>query len=135
MAILPKSVSRLSSDMRKTNESTSMSYEEIEDIGRQYFSHWNNRCLDELHNMLHPNCRLVDWITSVSGASGVLEANKAIFADHPDAKIDVLNIAVAPSHVLFAEIIIELDKNIVVPVVDILKIRNSKIFEILAFKR
>ena len=107
----------------------------IKSITMSYFDHWNSRNMEQLRGLLTEDCRLQDWEIEIEGRDLVLEANQEIFEKFPNATIKVQNIALVSNKLAAAEISIDLNTKLSLAVVDILRFRDDKIYEITAFKR
>ena len=107
----------------------------IKSIAIHYFDYWNSRNIEHLGELLTEDCRLQDWEIEIEGRDNIIKGNKEVFEKFPNAKILVQNIALDSTNLVAAEICIDLSSELSLNVVDILRFRDGKIYEISAFKR
>lgn len=100
-----------------------------------YFDAWNSFDPNMLRNTLHRDVTLTDWEINVTGIEAVLEANRGIQMQFPEAKIEVMDIAFAGTSKAFAQITIDLASGNLLNVVDVFEFRNDKICKIFAYKK
>ena len=100
-----------------------------------YFDAWNSFDADMLRNTLHNDVTLTDWEITVTGIEAVLEANRAIQIQFPEAHIQVIDVAFAGISKAFAQITIDLASGNILDVVDVFEFKNDEICKIFAYKK
>lgn len=100
-----------------------------------YFDAWNSFDADMLRNTLHNDVTLTDWEIKVTGIEAVLEANRAIQMQFPEANIQVIDVAFVGTSKAFAQITIDLASANILDVIDVFEFKNDKICKIFAYKK
>lgn len=107
---------------------------DLKQTAENYFSNFENKDIDALSLMFHEEVTLRDWNIEAYGKKDVLDANKNIFDNIKDIKVNVMNLYVCDTNVI-AELLINADDNEPLPVVDIICFdSNFKICSIRAFR-
>ena len=99
-----------------------------------YFSAFNAKNIDVLQKLLDDNVLLEDWEGKYDGISDVLCAAKNLFKEFPKLKIKILNLA-CEREFCCAEIYIQLNKDLMLKVVDVFYFECDKIKEIRAYRQ
>lgn len=98
-----------------------------------YFEAFNNQETYKLENLFTDDITLKDWLINVSGKEKVIDTIKEIFKQNNSLKINIVNVAFKDD-IFYCEIDIDINNNEKLEVVDVIKIRNDKIYSIKAFK-
>ena len=106
----------------------------MEKLITNYLELWNNKDLIGLSKLFHKDIRLVDWENQAVGLEEVLNLNANIFSNYPNIKAKPTNIAHNDISV-FLRLEIQIEKNQLINVVDIITLENRKIIEILAYRQ
>ena len=102
-------------------------------IAESYFELWNEHNLTELSKILTPDVILLDWDVEILGREGVLIYTAEVFKNIPNISVEVVDTAFSEKKVM-AEILVKISGEKNLSVVDVLSIRNDKIFSIKAYK-
>lgn len=103
----------------------------------KYIAAWNHRATDVLKYMFHRDIFLTDWDISVQGADSVVGANAQIWESVPDIKIEILETFYHNrTQTLVAKLAVSSKmEDINLPVIDIIKFKDGKIFSVDAYKQ
>jgi ketosteroid isomerase-like protein len=105
----------------------------MKQLALNYFAAWNAQDARWLTHLFDNDVTLVDWDNSVSGLIDVVEMNRKIWADVPDIKATVLDIAESEQHCI-AKLLIQIDDDTSIDVVDVFTMKDGKITSIKAYK-
>jgi ketosteroid isomerase-like protein len=107
---------------------------DIHTIAHQYFEAWNLQSSKKLFDLFDPDVKLVDWNTKATGVDAVLIANENIWKDVPDINATVIDIGTSHANRAYCHIIIKSESaNLNFSVIDVLSIRNDKIYRVDAY--
>ena len=102
-------------------------------IVQEYFDAFCKKDLNKLSELYHDDVILNEWGENIfCGKDMVLEANKKLFDSVGQINIQVLSSGITDTRHI-NEIIVELD-NKIVSVVDMIRVDNGKIEEIMAYR-
>ncbi len=111
----------------------SITVDSLEEIGRKYFSLFENKDIEAISNLFSENITLKDWSVSASGKEDVVSKNIDIFNACKTLKINIINIYACDMTVVGQ---IEVVANgEIIPVIDIINFNNNgKIISIDAYR-
>ena len=112
-------------------------YKKAIEIFERYIAAWNHRDADLLANLMDANAFLTDWEISVQGRESVVGANANIWQNVPDVHIHIDTVYYCPNKTtVVAKITVESKKeNFSISVVDIVTLKENKIFSVEAYKQ
>jgi hypothetical protein len=103
-------------------------------IANEYFDAWNSQSSEQLSKLFDVDVKLVDWNVQVKGRNEVVNANENIWKDVPDINATVIDIGISHANRVYCHIIIKSEKeNLNISVIDVLSIRNNKIYRVDAY--
>ena len=106
----------------------------LKTLASEYIYLFAQKNLIGLKDLFDENIKLLDWENEIEGRNELINFNAKLFMNFEHIEIDILNI-VADKNLVFIEMIINLDKKIVLKVVDIIKFsKKNKIIMIKAYK-
>jgi len=100
----------------------------------KYFQLWNAQDAVQFRSLLTDNVSLTDWDLSVSGIDEVVSANENIWANVPDIKIVVLDMAVNANRAYCHIKVSSESEDFELNVIDVLTFDGEKISRVDAFK-
>lgn len=103
-------------------------------IANKYFEAWNAQSREKLYELFDTDVKLVDWNEKASGRDAVVLANENIWKDVPDISATVIDIGLSHANRAYCHIIIKSEKeNLNISVIDVLSIRDNKIYRVDAY--
>jgi ketosteroid isomerase-like protein len=103
-------------------------------IANDYFDAWNTQSSKKLFDLLSDDVKLVDWNIKASRRDAVVLANENIWKDVPDINATIIDIGISHANRAYCHIIIKSEKeNVNISVIDVLSIRDNKIYRIDAY--
>jgi len=103
-------------------------------IANEYFEAWNSQSSKQLADLFDADVKLVDWSVKVSGRDAVILANENIWKTVPDINATVIDIGISHANRAYCHIIIKSEQqNLNFSVIDVLSIRNGKIYRVDAY--
>ena len=107
---------------------------ELYRIATEYFEAWNSQSSKKLFNLFNEDVKLVDWNIEVRGIDAVLKANEDIWRNVPDINAMVIDIGTSQTHRAYCHIMIKSKTaNLNFSVIDVLSIRDNKIYRVDAY--
>ena len=103
-------------------------------IANDYFDAWNTQSSKKLFDLLSDDVKLVDWNIKASRRDAVVLANENIWKDVPDINATIIDIGISHANRASCHIIIKSEKeNLNISVIDVLSIRDNKIYRVDAY--